>query len=122
MERIALLAADRFLYLLHLAVMSFCVAGWIFPETRLANLVLIILIAISWFGLGAFLGYGYCLITDIQWKIKERLGERPRTASFVKYQLDKITGRDLNPEWVNRGTQLVFYLSALASVYLNVAR
>lgn len=122
MEKIALLAADRFLHLLHLGVMLFCVTGWMFPETRAANLVLIILIAISWFGLGKFHGYGYCLITGIQWKVKARLGERPRTASFVKYQFDKITGRDLNPESVNRYTQLGFYLSALASVYLNVAR
>ena len=74
MEKIALVAADRFLHLLHLAVMFFCVTGWIFPETRPANLVLIILIAISWFGLGKFHGYGYCLITGIQWKIKARLG------------------------------------------------
>lgn len=122
MTMIALRVADRFLHLLHLTVALFCVTGWIFPATRLANLVLVILIALSWFGLGKFYGFGYCLITGIQWKIKARLGERPRTASFVKYQFDKITGRDLNPESVNRYTQIAFYLSALASVYLNVAR
>jgi len=119
MKKLALTAADRFLHLLHLGVMMFCVTGWIFPETRLANLVLVILIAISWFGLGKLYGFGYCLITDIQWKIKARLGEKPRTASFVKYQLDKIAGRELNPDSVDRFTQLAFYLSALASVYVN---
>ncbi len=122
MERFALIVADRFLHLLHWGVMLFCVTGWALPETRLANLMLIGLIALSWFGLGKFHGYGYCLITDLQWKIKERLGGRPGTDSFVKFQLDRITGRDLNPVTVNRWTQMTFYLSALASLYLNVAR
>lgn len=119
MPKLVLLAADRFLHLLHLGLALFCVTGWIFPETRLANLVLVILVALSWFGLGISHGYGYCLITGIQWKIKERLGERPLPASFVKYQLDKITGRDLNPNSVDRFTQISFYLAALASFYAN---
>jgi hypothetical protein len=119
MERIALVTADRFLHLLHLGVALFCVTGWIFPATRLANLVLVILIALSWFGLGKFYGFGYCLITDLQWKIKERLGERPVSPSFVKYQLDRIAGRNLDPKTVDRFTQGSFYLSVLASLYVN---
>jgi hypothetical protein len=116
---IALRVADRFLHLLHLTVALFCVTGWIFPATRPANLVLVILIALSWFGLGKFYGFGYCLITDLQWKIKERLGERPLSPSFVKYQLDQITGRNLDPKSVDRFTQGSFYISTLASLYVN---
>lgn len=119
MTRAALQVADRFLHLLHLGVELFCVTGWIFPATRLANLVLVVLIAISWFGLGKFYGFGYCLITDIQWKIKERLGERPLYPSFVKYQFDRITDRNLDPKTVDRFTQASFYFSVLASLYVN---
>jgi len=45
---------DRFLETLHWAVILFCLCGWIFPQTRLAHLCLVILIAFSWFGLGLF--------------------------------------------------------------------
>lgn len=119
MTRAVLLVTDRFLHLLHLGVAFLCVAGWIFPQTRLINLVIVVLIAFSWFVLGRFLGYGYCLITDLQWKIKKRLGEWPLPTSFIKYQLDRLTGRDLDPKSVDRLTQGSFYLSALASLYVN---
>ena len=118
---VALRAADVSLHILHLAVALFCVIGWAFTEARVANLVLMLLIALSWIGLGIFFGYGYgyCLITDIQWRVKQKLGKRPSTDSFVKYQLDKITRRNLDPRSVETFTQLSFYVSALASLYVN---
>jgi hypothetical protein len=116
---VLLRATDSAMRLLHLGVAFFCVTGWIPPATRPAHLVLILLIASSWFGLGLVFGFGYCLITTIQWRIKEQLGERPATDSFVKYELDRITRRDLDPKAVDRATQAAFYLSALASFYVN---
>jgi Protein of Unknown function (DUF2784) len=111
--------ADWSLHALHVAVMLFCVTGWIFPETRSANLAVVALIAASWFVLGIFRGFGYCAITDLQWRIKKRLGRQPATDSFVKYQFDWLTRRDLNPRLVDGLTQLAFYLSAAASIYLS---
>ena len=111
--------ADWLLHALHIAVMLFCITGWFFPETRNANLLLIVLIAMSWFGLGAFFGYGYCAITALQWRIKNQLGDQPETGSFVKYQLDSITGRSFDENMVNKLTQVSFYVSALASLYLS---
>ncbi len=75
--------ADLVLRWTHILIAVFCVVGWAHPDTQAYNLWLVILIAISWFGLGSFRGYGYCLVTDIQWRIKQRLGEELTTQSFI---------------------------------------
>jgi len=119
LKRAALVAADRLLYLAHLATMLFIAFGWMLPATRLANFYLIVLTFVSWFGLGLVFGFGFCLITGIQSKIRQRLGHATPMDSFVKDLLDRLTGRDLNPLHVEIGTQAGFYISAAASAYVN---
>jgi len=110
---------DFILRLVHIFIVVFCVIGWLHPDTRIYNLILVILIALSWFGLGIYQGLGYCIVTDIQWKVKQKLGQKPATKSFIKYELDNLTGRNVSEAHTNLFTQIGFYLSAVASVYSN---
>ena len=110
---------DSSLRWIHIFIAVFCVIGWLHPDTRIYNLVLVVLIALSWFGIGIFRGFGYCLVTDIQWRIKQRLGEKLTTDSFIKYELDNLLGRELDENRINHFTQISFYLSAMASIYTN---
>ena len=119
--RTVLRLTDGFLHMLHLTIILFCMVGWLFQSVRIVHLIVVIGIACSWCILGWFRGYGYCLITDLQWRVKKRLGEPPGPDSFVKYQLDRITGMDVNPKSVEALIQASFYLSALASIYVNLA-
>jgi hypothetical protein len=119
LARFALLAADRGLYLLHLTTTTIIVFGWIPPATRMINWYLIVATFLSWLGLGLVFGFGFCLFTDIQSRIRRRLGIEEPMESFVKDVLDRITGRDLDPAHVEIGTQIVFYFSAAASFYVN---
>ena len=123
-ERAMLIAADRLLYLAHLATMLFIVFGWMLPATRMANWYVIVLTFVSWFGLGGLFrfGLGYCLLTGIQSKIRRRLGDRVGMDSFVRNILERVTGRDFNPQHVDIGTQASFYFSAAASAYVNFLR
>jgi hypothetical protein len=81
-------------------------------ETRPLHYVLSLLILFSWYGLGIFYGFGYCLITDIQWKIKRRLGQMPSTEYYIKYMIDKITGFNSRANIVN-GVTTYTYLGIL---------
>jgi hypothetical protein len=121
LARFALVTADRGLYLLHLCTTMTIVFGWIPPATRMINWYLIVATFFSWLGLGVVFGFGFCLFTDIQSRIRRRLGTREPMESFVKDVLDRITGRNLNPVHVEIGTQIVFYFSAAASFYVNFA-
>jgi hypothetical protein len=117
-QHIALVTADKGLYALHLTTTSFIVFGWILPATRTINFYLIVLTLLSWFVLGLKYGFSYCFFTDLQSKIRRRLG-REKIDSFVLDFLERLTGRSLNPTAVEIATQVVFYVSVMASVYVN---
>jgi hypothetical protein len=75
--------------------------------------------AASWFILGIWYGIGYCPVTDWQWEVKEKLGERNLPVSFIKYYADKITGYNFSAPFINKITAVCFILAILASVYVN---
>ena len=111
-----------FFHLVHLAIIFFFLFGWLLSQTILAHFILSILILLSWYGLGIFFGFGYCLITDIQWKIKKRMDQEPYTEYYIKYMLDKMTGLDLNPNTVNAITTYTFFVILLFSTALILNR
>ena len=118
--RHALSVADRMLEAFHLGVILFCLTGWMIPHTRLLHLGLVAMIALSWFGLGAIFGIGYCPLTALQWRLRRLRGEMPPTTSFVGYQIRRLTGIRLDTGRANRLTRLAFYLSTAASLYVNL--
>lgn len=113
---------DIFLTLLHLAIIGFNLFGWIWPATRRAHLITVAATGASWFLLGIWFGMGYCPITDWQWEVKERLGERNLPNSFIKYMADKITGRDFDAEFIDMVTVVCFGVAVVLAVYFNFFR
>ena len=111
---------DGFLTFLHLAIILFNLFGWIPRYTRKAHLISIIVTAASWFLLGIWFGIGYCPITDLQWQIKERLGEGNLPGSFIKYYADKITGTKMDPVLIDRITVGCFAGAAFISLFVNL--
>ena len=109
---------DGFLHLVHLSIIFFFLVGWLYSGTRAAHVVLSLLILASWYGLGSRFGYGYCLVTDLQWRIKRRRNQPPPTEYYVKYILDRLTGKDSNPVMVNKVTICTFFLVLCLSVIL----
>ncbi|OGW35042.1 MAG: hypothetical protein A2X58_06265 [Nitrospirae bacterium GWC2_56_14] len=106
----ALLTILNFLFhVLHMTIILFFLFGWLVKETRQLHYLLTLLILFSWYGLGIFYGFGYCLITDIQWRIKRHLGQTPSTEYYIKYMLDKITGLDTRANFVNRLTTYTYF-------------
>jgi hypothetical protein len=115
-----LYALDYFFSFLHIAFTLFNLVGWIWRRTRRIHLVTILLTAASWFILGIWYGWGYCFLTDWQWTIKEKLGERNLPSSFVKYFADKVTGSDINTSLIITSTLVGFLLATILSIYLNI--
>ena len=105
-------------HLIHLSIISFFLFGWLFETMRLPHLILSLLILLSWFGLGIFFGFGYCLVTDIQWRIKRRLKQEPATEFYVKYMIDKMTGLDTNPQFINGMTTYTYFGILIISIIL----
>ena len=111
---------DYFFSFLHIAFTLFNLVGWIWQSTRRIHLITILLTAASWFILGIWYGWGYCFLTDWQWAIKEKLGERNLPSSFIKYFSDKLIGSDINTSLINSCTLIGFLLATMLSIYLNL--
>lgn len=111
---------DKAFILFHTLLILFNLSGWAWRRTRKANLISLILTAVSWFGLGVFYGIGYCPCTEWHWQIRERLGDRDLPDSYLKFLIDSLTGWNVNAQWVNTFAVLGLVASLVASVTLNI--
>ena len=110
---------DFLLTVCHLLIIGFNLFSWISPKTRKLHFIFVLITAACWLGLGYWYGIGYCPVTDWQWQVKEHLGEQNLPNSFIKYELDKISGTDINAVFIDIITAACFFLAAAVSVYVN---
>jgi hypothetical protein len=106
---------DFFLTLLHLLIIGFNLFGWIWKSTRKSHFYLVIATIFSWVVLGFWFGFGYCPVTDWQWQVKAKLGERDLPNSFIKYFADKVTGMDISSTMIDAVTAVSFGLVVIVS-------
>jgi hypothetical protein len=111
-----LILFDHGLMFAHLVVIGINVFGWIWPRTRLLQRWTLLLTTLSWIGLGAFYGLGYCFLTDWHWSVKRQLGERALPPSYIQYILHNKLGFNVPDFWVDVGTGTVFVLVLLITV------
>ena len=111
---------NTFFFIFHTAFTLFNMVGWIFPKTRKVHLITMTLTAISWFVLGIWYGWGYCVCTDWHWNVREKLGLFDHSHSYIHFLLLKLTGIDLDSKLVEMGTLVIFLLSLTMSIFLNI--
>ncbi len=111
---------DVFLTIIHGSLILFFILGWISKKTRKVHFILVCIIAISWFVLGLFYGFGYCFLTDIHWRVKMSLQEENLPISFIKYIFDKMTGYDFNELLIDYITLAVFICILMISILLYI--
>ena len=116
------LILDYLLTLLHLLIVGFNLLGWIWPATRKAHFIVVVVTASCWLILGIWYGVGYCPLTDWQWQVKEHLGEQGLPNSFIKYMVDKVSPVAVSSDTIDTLTAGGFAIAAFLSVYLNFLR
>ena len=109
-----------FFFFFHTLWTLFNTIGWIFPATRKWNLITLILTALSWFVLGIWYGWGYCLCTDWHWQVRRNLGYQDESNSYLHFLLLKVTGINADPKIVEYGTLIGFLIALAMSVILNI--
>ncbi|MCU7548964.1 DUF2784 domain-containing protein [Chitinophagaceae bacterium LB-8] len=111
---------NSFFFIFHTLLTLFNLSGWIFPATRKWNLFTLILTAFSWFVLGIWYGWGYCLCTDWHYKVREILGYHDQQGSYIRFLLFKLTGIEFNEHLVETVTLIGFIISLAMSLWLNI--
>lgn len=110
---------DYLFFIFHTILTLFNMVGWVFPATRKWNLLTLFLTAFSWFVLGIWYGWGYCLCTDWHWRVREHLGYHDQSRSYIHFLILQLTGINANPNFVETMTLILFLVSFAASIYLN---
>ena len=108
------------LHLAHQGLIAFTLFGWAFCETRLLHLAAMVLIGVSWLGFGIFHGLGYCLLTDLQWRLKQHMGEQRPEAGYMKFLADRLSGRDFDAKLVDAVTYITCALCCGVSLLLTL--
>jgi hypothetical protein len=111
---------DALFHLAHGMVVGFSGLGWIFATARPWHLLLQTAIGISWFVLGRSRGWGYCWLTDQQWRFKERHGKRPKTGSFVEYWINDLLHLGVPARPIQSAILWTWVVTSLASLGLFV--
>jgi hypothetical protein len=110
---------DIFFTAFHSLLVLFNMFGWIWKKTRRLNLICILLTAASWLLLGIFYGLGYCPLTDWHFTILRKLGYTNLPDSYLSFLFTRLTGLQVNQEWVDAVTLWGLVLALMISLYLN---
>lgn len=108
-----------FFFIFHTIFMLFNLFGWIWKRTRKWSLYSILLTYSSWFILGIWYGWGYCLCTDYHWDIRRQMGIVDHSDSYTHFLILKTTGLNLNQELVDYMTLGALVAATIISIVLN---
>lgn len=103
----------------HSGLILFNLFGWIWKSTRPWNLATLLLTGSSWFFLGIWYGWGYCLCTDWHWQVRRELGYTQMPSSYIKFLIEYLTGFDVNAALVDTATVVLFFTALFISIYVN---
>lgn len=80
----------------HTALIAFNLAGWIFPRGRRLHLICVGATLFSWFVMGAYHGFGYCLCTDWHFQIRRELGLSVNVHTYLQLMGQVFFGIQMN--------------------------
>jgi hypothetical protein len=113
-----LVLLDLACFFFHTLLILFNLIGWAFRKTRVAHLVTLSLTLFSWFVMGAYYGWGYCLCADWQFQIRRQLGYVDVETSYLQLLGRQVFGLTFNrsvSDWIAGGAlALIVIATAIA--------
>jgi hypothetical protein len=89
-----LLALDILFFVLHTALILFNMFGWAFEKTRKWHLLSLGLTFASWFVMGYWCGWGYCLCTDWHQQVRAARGIVDYETNYIQLLARVAAGMD----------------------------
>ena len=111
---------NYFFFFFHTSLILFNLFGWIFPKLRKWHLIMLLLTAFSWFVLGIWFGWGFCICTDWHWTVRRNLGYHDMSGSYIHFLILKLTGINFSERLVNTVAVIVFVSSFIISLWINI--
>ena len=111
--------ADYFFTIAHSALILFNVFGWVKARFRTAHLVCISLTWFSWVIAGFWYGFGYCVLTDLHWKVLKTRGFDDLPSSYIVFLVNRLTGYSPPAGLTDLLTGVIAFLALVIAVYFN---
>jgi len=111
---------NYFFFVFHTLLVLFILFGWLFTKARKYHFAAILSTAFSWFILGIWYGWGYCICTDWHWRIRNILGYTDASDSYIHFLILKITGINFSFHLVDKVTLYFFLVCSTLSAVLNL--
>ena len=111
--------ADYALFLFHTSLVLFNCTGWIWRRTRRWHLATLAATATSWVILGIWFGPGYCVCTDLHWRVRAALGQHVTEQTYIQYLVARLTGWVPPVDLATSVTAAVFAFAVVLSLLLN---
>jgi hypothetical protein len=111
--------ADYALIAFHTLLVVFNCIGWIWRRTRKLHLITMLATAASWLLLGLWFGTGYCICTDIHWRVRTALGQHVTEDSYIQYLVARLTGWTPSAQLAANVAGAVFVIALAMSIALN---
>ena len=105
------------MHLVHFIIILLSVCGFLFSDYLVYYLILQFLILCSWLAYGLYDNrWGHCVITEIQWSIKDSFGFRPQTESYIQYWVKYKWKLNTKESSVNNWTTAIFGTTSLIGI------
>jgi len=111
---------DILFFIFHSAIVFFNVFGWIHKSTRKYHLIVLGITLFSWCILGIWYGFGYCVCTDWQFQIREKMGIYDESYHYIHFLILVVTGVDTDIDLVSDLTYLVFGSAIFMTLVVNL--
>lgn len=105
------------MHLMHMVIILTSLFGFLLTDLLGYYILFQTLILISWIGYGFFdKRWGRCIITEIQWNLKELYGQRPTTESYIQYWLKYKLGINSDEKTVDIYITAIFGMTFLIGI------
>ena len=111
--------ADIAMHIIHSGLILFSMVGFMWDVARPWHLLAQFLIFTSWYGLGQFFYPGYCVLTDLHWKLKRVRGCEPKASYYTKHVIDSVFGSDVSHKTLDVVSNAILFSAILISVVWN---
>jgi hypothetical protein len=109
------------MHIVHCIIILVSIFGFIYTDYLVYYLIFQFLILCSWLGYGLYdKRWGRCIITEIQWNIKESFNLRPETESYIQYWLKYKFGISSNETTVEKYIIAIYSLTFIIGIALYI--
>lgn len=117
----SLYAIDVLFFVFHTALILFNLVGWAWASTRRLHFICIAATLFSWFVMGAFYGFGYCLCTDWHFQVRRNLGLSVFGHTYLQLMAKVFSGIEMSQAVSNllAGGGLLFILVAMVAIWIR---